>query len=135
MQKTSKYVLHILKKGDIGVEYNALTIGLSDELLNELKELIFQYQKNLFFTQSFTVQEASQLLNCQIFHLLIADLDYLRSPHQSNWLTRIRQNSFLPVIILSNTPKKDIKTMIQIGADICVSGKWPYDMIADLAYA
>ena len=31
------------------MEYNALTIGLSDELLNELKELIFQYQKNLFF--------------------------------------------------------------------------------------
>ncbi len=117
------------------MKYNALTVGLSDKLLAELKELIFQYQQNLFFTQSFTVQEASQLLNRQIFHLLIADLDYLRSIRQSNWLTRIQRNSFVPVIVLSNTPEEDVNDMIQIGADICVSGKWPCSMIADLAYA
>lgn len=117
------------------MEYNALTIGLPDKLFDELKELIFQYQQNLFFTQSFTAQEASQLLNQQIFHLLIADLDYFWSTRQSNWLTRIRWNSFVPVIILSDTPEEDAKGMIQIGADICVSGKWPRSMIADLAYA
>lgn len=134
-QKVSKYVLYVLKRGDIGMEYNALTIGLSDKLLDELKELIFQHQQNLFFTQSFTVQEASQMLNRQIFHLLIADLDYLRSIHQPNWLTRIRRNSFLPVIILSDTPEKDVNGMIRLGADMCISGKWPCSMIADLAYA
>lgn len=70
-----------------------------------------------------------------MFHLLIADLDYLRSIQQSDWLTGIRRNSFVPVIILSDTPEKDIKGMVQLGADICISGKWPCAMIADFAYA
>lgn len=70
-----------------------------------------------------------------MFQLLIADLDYLRSIHQSDWLTRIRQNSFVPVIILSNTPEEDVNSMINLGADMCISGKGPLSMIADLAYA
>jgi len=62
-------------------------------------------------------------------------LDYLRSIQQINWLTGIRKNSFAPVIILSDTPEKDVNGMVQLGADMCISGKWPCFMIADLAFA
>lgn len=82
------------------MRYNALAIGLPDKLFAKLKQQIFQYRQNLFFTQSFTVQEASQLLSRQAFHLLIADLDYLRSIQRSDWLTGIRNISFVPVIIV-----------------------------------
>ena len=115
--------------------YSALTIGLPGGLLGKLKKLIFQYQNNVFFTESFTAQEAGFLLTRQIFHLLIADLDYLRNTHQSDWLTGIRRTSFVPVIVLSDTPEEDINSVVQLGADMCISGKWPCSMIADLAYA
>ncbi len=117
------------------MEYNVLVIGLPDKITFELKSLIFRYQYDIHFTSTFTTQEASQMLNPQMFHLLIADLDYLRSIQQADWLTRIRRISFVPVIILSDTPEKDMNSMVQLGADMCISGKWPCSMIADLAYA
>ena len=123
------------RKEVICMEYNVLTIGLLDTILLELKGLISRYHYQLHFTESFTVQDAGRLLNRQAFHLLIADLDYLRSIQHTNWLTGIQQTSFAPVIILSDTPEKDINGMIQLGADMCISGKWPCSMIADLAYA
>lgn len=117
------------------MEYHVLTVGLSDELLSGLKALLFHYQRSLHFIESATVQEAGRLMNHRTFHLLIADLDYLRSIQQSDWLTRIRQISFAPVVILSDTPEKDVGDMVQLGADMCISGKWPLSMVADLAYA
>lgn len=113
--------------------YNALTIGLPDELFAALQSLTVQH--DLTLTASFTVQEAGRLLGQQAFHLLIVDLDYLRSIGQIEWLVNIRRISFVPVIVLSNTPEQDVNSMVQFGADMCISGKRPYSMIVNLAYA
>ena len=113
--------------------YNALTMGLPDELFTALQSLTVQH--NLTLTASFTVQEAGRLLGQQAFHLLIVDLDYLRSIGQIEWLVNIRRISFVPVIVLSNTPEQDVNSMVQFGADMCISGKRPYSMIVNLAYA
>lgn len=113
--------------------YNALTIGLPDELFTALQSLTAQH--NLALTASFTVQAAGRLLGQQAFHLLIVDLDYLRSIRQIEWLINIRRISFVPVIVLSNTPEQDVNSMVQFGADMCISGKHPYSMIVNLAYA
>ena len=113
--------------------YNALTIGLPDELFMALQPLIAQH--DLTLTMSFSVQEAERLLGQQAFHLLIVDLDYLRSISQIEWLINIRRISFVPVIVLSDTPEQDVSSMVQFGADMCISGKRPYSMIVNLAYA
>lgn len=113
--------------------YNALTMGLPDELFTALQSLTAQH--DLALTTSFTVQEAGRLLGQQAFHLLIVDLDYLRSIGQIEWLVNIRRISFVPVIVLSNTPEQDVNSMVQFGADMCISGKHPYSMIVNLAYA
>lgn len=113
--------------------YNALTIGLPDELFTALQSLTAQH--NLALTASFTVQAAGRLLGQQAFHLLIVDLDYLRSIRQIEWLINIRRISFVPVIVLSSTPEQDVNSMVQFGADMCISGKHPYSMIVNLAYA
>lgn len=115
------------------MEYNILTIGLSNELCNNLKNLMTQYR--LHFLMPPTVQDADRLLNRQMFHLLVIDLEYLRSIRHSDWLARIRWNSFAPIIVLSDFPERDINSVVRFGADICISGKWPYSVIADLAYA
>lgn len=75
------------------------------------------------------------MLTQQTFHLLIVRLEYLRDIGQTNWLTEIRRITLIPVIILSDNPEQDTRSMVQIGADICIYGKGSYPMIADLAIA
>ena len=43
--------------------------------------------------------------------------------------------SFLPVIILTDTPEQDAGNMIHLGADMCISGKDSYSVIASHDYA
>ena len=71
----------------------------------------------------------------QVFHLLIIGLDYLRTIQQADWLTDIRHISFVPLIVLSDTPEQDINNMVQLGADMCLSGKPPFAAIANHACA
>ncbi len=112
--------------------YRVLTLGLSDTLITDLKEAI---QYNPAFSAVLTVQEAGRLLVHQIFHLLIVDLDYLRNIQQSGWLLEIRHISFVPMIVLSDTPEQDTSGMVRLGADICISGKQLTSILADFAYA
>ena len=107
--------------------HSALTVGLSDELFMALQSLVSKH--GLAFTVSPTVWEAGQLLLQQNFQLLIVDLDYLRSVGQVDWLMDIRRMSFLPVIILTDTPEQDAGNMIHLGADMCISGKDSYSVI------
>ena len=115
------------------MEYKALAVGLTDDFLIDLRMRLIQY--DLRFTTSATVKGANRLLINQIFHLLIVDLEYLRSVRQTRWLSEIRHISFVPVIVLSDTPDENIKDVVYLGADICVSRKRPYATIADLAFA
>ena len=113
--------------------YSVLTVGLSDKLIKTLQALIIQY--DLSFTASTSTQEASRLLERQVFHLLIIGLDYLKNIHQVDWLTDIRSVSFVPLLILSSTPDQDINNMVHLGADMCISVEPPLSTIADHAYA
>lgn len=115
------------------MEYSVLTIGISNELFSNLRALATQYK--LRFIMSSTILSADQLLRSQMFHLLIIDLDYLRNVRQSYWLSGIRRSSFAPIIVLSDCPEQDTNIAVRFDADICVSGKWPCSMIADLVYA
>ena len=115
------------------MEYRALTIGLTDELFSGIQAVLTS--SNLRLTPSLTVRDAGYMLEQQMIHLLIVDLEYLRSIRQDEWLNRIRCITFIPVIILSDDPEQDTGSMVKLGADICVSGKGPCSMIADLAFA
>ena len=113
--------------------YSVLTVGLSDKLVSALQTLIIQY--DLKFTTSLTTREANRLLERRVFHLLIIGLDYLRTSHQAEWLTDIRHISFVPLIVLSDTPDQDMNSMVQLGADLCISGQSPLAAIANYVHA
>ena len=114
------------------MEYHALTIGLSDDLFSGIQPLLSSYMRLI---PSLNVRDASRLLEQCRFHLLIVDIEYLRSVNQGDWLIGIRRISFVPVIVLSDTPEADSHSMVQLGADICTSSRHPHSMIADLAQA
>lgn len=114
------------------MEYQALAIGLPDDLFSGIQPLLSSY---MHLISSQTVKDAARLLEEHQFHLLLVDVEYLRSVHQSDWLAGIRRITFVPVIVLSDTPEIDCHLMVQLGADICTSSKHPHSMIADLARA
>lgn len=113
--------------------YYALAIGLADELFSKLKAHLLQY--NLHLTVSPTLRDAGRLLSEREFHLLIADLSYLKSIRQIEWLSNVRQISFIPVVVLSDTPELDTSRMVDYGVDICISSQEPHTMIADQIHA
>lgn len=115
------------------MEYEALTVGMADELLSHLQNRFASH--DLCFHTVPTVQEANRQLSQKMFHLLIADLEYLRSVGQAAWLDSIRQVTFAPLIILSDNPEQDSGGMVELGADICVSGKQSKSMVADMVFA
>lgn len=122
-----------LERGRIFIEYRALTIGLADDVFSGMQTVLTA--SKLCLIPSLTVRDASLQLEQQIFHLLIVDLEYLRSIGQVNWLGGIRRISFIPVVVLSDNPEQDTHPMVQMGADICVSGNQHLSVVADLAFA
>lgn len=111
----------------------ALTLGLTDELFSGIQSLLTTYKLRL--QASLTVSDANRLLDKQIFHLLIINLEYLKSIHYIDWLSGIRRISYAPLIVLSDAPELDLHSMIQLGVDVCISSKNQYAAIADLAHA
>ena len=94
------------------MEYSALTIGLTDELFSSIQTLLVS--SHLRFTPSITVQDASRLLIQQVFYLLVIDLEYLRSTQQIDWLPSVRRVTFIPIVVLSDTPECDLHALIPV---------------------
>lgn len=115
------------------LEHTVLTLGLADEMFFSLESLLAAYE--LRFLPTLTVNDASRLLSDQMFHLLIINLEYLRSIQQIDWLAGIRRISFAPLLVLSDEPEIDFHPMVQLGVDFCASSKSPHSTIADLAYS
>lgn len=115
------------------MEYRALTIGLTDGLFSGIQAALAS--TNLRLTPSLTVRDAGHMLDQQLIHLLIVDLEYLRSIGQADWLAGIRRITFVPVIVLSDDPEQDTGPMVDFGADICVHAKGSCSIIADLVFA
>lgn len=101
--------------------YKALTLGLTDHLLADLQ--IQTEQHDISYTICATVQETGWMMHNHEFQLLLVDLEFLRSIRQADWLENIRHISFMPVIVLSDTPEADVRNMVDLGADICVHKK------------
>ncbi|MBD5151484.1 MAG: response regulator transcription factor [Oscillibacter sp.] len=115
------------------MEYRVLTIGLSDEIFSGIQAALTS--SNLRLTSLLTVRDAGHMLDKQMIHLLIANLEYLRSIGQDDWLAGIRRITFIPVVILSDNPEQDTSPMVQLGADICVHAKGSCHTIANLIFA
>lgn len=115
------------------MEYRALMVGLTDKL-----RLYLQMQlegHGLQIETIPTIQEANYKLGKNIYHLLMTDLDYLRSIGKVGWLGRVRRISYLPVVVLSQNPEHDASGVVEFGADLCISVEQSFSSIADLAYA
>lgn len=115
------------------MNYHVLAMGIKDDLFSYLQNEFSSWGLRLSDVSS--AHETERLLEQETFHLLIVDLDYLRSIQQSEWLAGIRRISFVPVVVLSSDADADFSNMIRLGADICVSNELPHTIIAEVAVA
>lgn len=115
------------------MKYGALAVGMTDELLSHLQIQLAPH--DLHFEAVLTVPEAKGKLSKKSFHILIANLEYLQSMGQVTWISDIRHTNLFPVIVLSADPERDTRSVVQLGADICVSDKYSGSVIADLVFA
>lgn len=81
------------------------------------------------------IKEATHLLEKDTFHLLVLDMDYLRSVGQSGCLFYIRNISFIPMVVLSGIPEVDVGPAVEAGADVCFSSNLPHNTISILLQA
>lgn len=115
------------------LKYQIVTVGLKDELLSHCKE--FFTERNIELQSAINTSEAVRILEKGASHLLILDMQYLRNIRQSDRIINIRHISFIPIIILSDTPETDVYPVINAGADICYDSKLPPSVIALLLSA
>lgn len=75
------------------MNYHVLAMGIKDDLFSYLRDEFSSWEIRLSGVSS--VHETRRLLEQETIHLLIVDLDYLRSIQQSEWLAGIRKISFV----------------------------------------
>ena len=115
------------------MKYRILAVGLKDNLLSHCRD--FFQKRNAELKNTVDISEATVILKKESAHLLVLDMEYLRSISQSDWIINIRYVSFIPIIVLSNVPEADIESSIEAGADVCFDSKLPPSITALLLSA
>ena len=99
------------------MEYQVLTVGVKQDHFSHYKEHFAK--TNIKIKNAINIPDAAHILKKETNHLLVLDMEYLRSIGQSEWITNIRHISFIPIVILSDTPETDVGPTIMAGADVC----------------
>lgn len=115
------------------MKYQILAVGLKSDLLSYCREHF--KNKHTELKNTLNISEAVSILKRESAHLLVLDMEYLRSINQSNWIVDIRHVSFIPVIVLSDVPEADVSFTIEAGADVCYDNKLPPSTIVFLLSA
>ena len=115
------------------MKYQVLTVGLKDDLFSHCRKYFLK--KCIKLKNVLNISEAVKVLKRESSHLLVLDMEYLRSIGQSGWIVNIRYISFIPIIVLSDTPEADVCPSIEAGADVCYDSKLPPSIIALLLSA
>ena len=97
------------------MKHQILAIGLKAELFSHCREHFAK--RNTELKNVLNISEAVSILKREPVHLLVLDMEYLRSIRQSDWIANIRYVSFIPIIVLSDTPEADAGSIIEAGAN------------------
>lgn len=115
------------------MKYQILAVGLKDDLSSYCREHFVKRNVELKITSN--ISETVRVLEKETAHLLVLDMEYLRSIGQSEWIINIRQVSFIPIAVLSDIPEADVASAINTGADVCYDNKLPPSVIVHLLSA
>lgn len=115
------------------MKYQILTIGLKEDLLIHCRD--FFAKRNIIVKNAIDISEVVRILKSETTHLLVLDMEYLRSIGQNDWIANIRYVSYIPVVVLSDIPEADVSSSIKVGADVCYGNDLPPSVIALLISA
>lgn len=115
------------------MEYQILAIGLKQDQYSHCTEHFAKTNARMKTAKS--IPDAAHILKEETNHLLVLDMEYLRSISQSDWITNIRYATFIPIVVLSDIPETDVVPTIKAGADVCYRNDLPPPVIALLISA
>ena len=115
------------------MEYQILAIGLKQAQFSHCRDHFAKAHTTM--KNAISIPEAAHILKEKTNHLLVLDMEYLRSIGQSDWITNIRYVTFIPTVVLSDTPEIDVGPSIKAGADVCYGNNLPPQVIAILISA
>lgn len=115
------------------MKYRILTVGLRDNLISWCQKCFLE--KSVELRNALDIKEVAQTIKKETFHLLVFDMDYLRSIGQSGWLLNIRNITFIPMVVLSGIPDVDVGPAVEAGADVCFDSNLPPAIISTLLLA
>lgn len=115
------------------MQYRIFTVGLKRTLFSWCEE--YFSKKSIELRNVPDINEVVHLIEKESFHLLVLDLDYLRNIGQVERLQSIRYSSFIPMVVLSETPEYDISSVVEYGADVCIDSNLQSSYIAPLLLA
>lgn len=115
------------------MDYQILTVGLKQDQYSHCTEHFAR--SNIKMKIAISIPDAAYILKKETNHLLVLDMEYLRSIGQGEWITNIRHISFIPIVVLSDIPETDACPTIMAGADVCYGNDLPPPVIALLLSA
>ena len=115
------------------MKYRILTVGLKDNMISWCQTYFSAKSVELRSAQDIT--EVARILGKETYHLLVLDMDHLRSIGQSGWLLNVRHISFIPIVVLSAMQKIDVGPAVEAGADVCFDSSLPPPVISILLCA
>ena len=115
------------------MKHRILTVGLKDNLISWCQTYFSATGVEL--RSILDINEAAHLLGKETFHLLVLDMDYLRSIGQSGWPLNVRHISFIPIVVLSTIQEIDVGPAVEAGADVCLDSNLPPPVISILLWA
>ena len=115
------------------MEYQILAIGLKQAQFSHCRDHFAKAHTTA--KNAISIPEAAHILKEEKKHLLVLDMEYLRSIGQSEWIANIRFVSFVPIVVLSDIPEADVGPVIKAGADVCYGNNLPPSVITPLISA
>ena len=115
------------------MEYQILAIGLKQAQFSHCRDHFARAHTTM--KNAISIPEAAHILKEEKNHLLVLDMEYLRSIGQSEWIANIRFVSFVPIVVLSDIPDADAGPVIKAGADVCYGNNLPPSVITPLISA
>lgn len=116
------------------MKYHALTLKLSKDLFEFFRDQFIALEVELM--EALDVHDTFKLFSSQPFHLVIADLDNLKSTRQDELLKGLRRTRFVPIAVLTDQCTEDtVCHLVEIGVDLCLPKKLPQSILSSMVTA
>lgn len=116
------------------MKYCVLTLGLSDPLFSSFKSRFGA--REIGMDMALDIRDAIRLFTAKTYHMVLADLGYLKNTRREELLAGLRRASYVPIVVLTDHfTEAEVRRLTGLGVDLVMSSGDPWDTLYSLAAA